>query len=405
MIGEDFVEGSQYELALDTSVPLNFTTVRFDSLRTSQEERLLVGGRSGTEFGDFTTLSYFMIDLVSNEVDDEIDLEGDLIYDSITLFVPFDGYSVYLEEEIRRSTLIVEQLKEELEYPEDDGALFNFSEVPGVTTSAGIKIGEQQFFIASDRLRDQEIRLSDGLGEDLFARLLDDDEIFNDLDDSGEYLQGFRIYLEDPDFLLGIEREGVRLRLHATDVSTSTRLNIQIDFEIGFTPHFVEYRNDNVPEILQVEDVEEEVASDDFDNTTLVMGGVGFAAKVELTETRQILLPGDEFILVNAELRIHWLEQGHETGNVQLIAQFIDEDFNDLSAQRFPLQREFDDEYGRDNFYVLNATEIVEFILRQPLGDRYYLLITSQDYNSTPTPVLLGDGSLESEMKIYTIKN
>ena len=53
----------------------------------------------------------------------------------------------------------------------------------------------------------------------------------------------------------------------------------------------------------------------------------------------------------------------------------------------------------------MDATNIVNFIIDEPFGGQYYLLLTLEDLATTPTPVYLGDQSLSSELNIYTIKN
>ena len=401
VVGEDFIEGTDYELALTNSTPLEFSTIRFDSLVTSESDRLLIGGQKDTEFGDFQMESYFQFDLLNPESRFREGLE----YDSVSMSISFDGYTLYLDERIVTETIVVERLINELTYLEDQSELYNYSSISGATDVPGVPLGEKEFFIATDRIRELEVRLDDEFGRDLFHRLENDDEVFSDDEEARQYLKGFRVYLKQPTFLIGITTEDVRLTIHTTDINSTSLSNVEISFSIGFTPYYTKYIHENIPEDLDVVDQEEKISSESMDNRSLIVGGLGYATQIEVTDVRNLLLDGDDFILVNAELRLAWLDQPHEDYSTGLRAQLIDEDFIDLTRQTFSFRTEIDDEYGRDNFYVLDATSIVDFIINEPIGAEYYLLITTENFTETPTSIVLGDGSLDSELNIYTIKN
>ena len=401
VVGEDFIESTNYELALNNSIPLEFSTIRYDSLVTSGLDRLVVGGQQGSGFGDFEVVSYFLVDLTGSE----FDFRDNLVYDSITLSVVFDEYTVYLDEEIVRETLVVEQLANELEYPEDQFDFYNYTTISGITDLPERRLGEKEFFIASDRIRDLEVRLDDALGQDLFERLEAEDEIFTDSEEAAEYIKGLRIFLKNPAFLLGVSKEDLQLTIHTTDLNATSLSNVEINFPISSSLCFSKYIHEDIPEVLDVEDQDEQVSSETLSNSTLIVGGLGYATMVGLNHVRDLLLEEDDFILVNAEMRLRWLEQDHEDRPTSLTAQLVNEEYEDLALRSFVFQAEIDDEYGRDNFYVLDATVIVDFILNQPIGEEYYLLIVTEDFPSTPTSVGLGDESLDSELNIYTIKN
>lgn len=400
VIGEDFVQSSDYSITLNSSIPISFSTIRFDSLITSESERLTIGGQNGTVVGDFHTEVYFLLDLRESFVSDN------LRYDSITLTLPMDGYTLYLDEKTIRATLVVERLPGELEYLEDQGALYNYSVVSGVTDQPGEILAEQQFLVAVDRIKDLQIRLPDDLGTDMFTKLKEGDESFKSTQEGYEYLRGFRIYLKDQSFVAGIQQDSMRMTIHTTDISRSSLSNTDFEFYIGFAPYYSKFFHKNVPNELKVQDLEEEVSSDVLEDRAFVNGGLGYATKIELTNTRDLLLDGEDFILANAEIRLRWYELDLITPPQELTAQLIDNDFAVLSGdQTFRFTKLFDDQYGRDNYYTLDATEILNFILDQTFGGEYFLLLTSENFDTSPTPIVLGDQSLGSKINVYIIKN
>lgn len=409
VIGDGFVEGAAYELALNNSVPLEFSTVRFDSLITSRSGRLLIGGQQGTDHGDVSAEAYFLFTLAESEADDYIeaeDFEQTLRYDSITLTIPMDGYTLYMGDVTTEETLVFEQLPFELEYPEEIEALYNYSDLNGKSEQEGTIMGEAAFFFATDRIRDLQMRVSDRLGAALFTRLQNGDDIFSDQELASEFLRGFRLSLSNNPFMFGINQDSLRFTIHTTDNTTTTSSNRDFNFFVESAPYFSKVGHENIPELLQVEELEDEVASNALEDRAFIIGGLGYAVKIDLTEVRNLLLDGEPFIVPEAELKVRWLEQTHETYPDFLVARLVDEDLIDLAnEQTFELTREEDDEYGRDNFYVLDATNIINFIIDEPFGGQYYLLLTLQDLATTPTPVYLGDQSFSSELNIYTIKN
>lgn len=409
VLGDDFVEGAAYELALNNTIDLDFTTVQFDSLITSRSGRLLVGGHTGAEHGDVSVESYFLFTLVDTDADEYIEaeeFERTLRYDSLTLTIPMDGYTLYMDEATTLETIVLEQLPFELELLEDEEALYNFSNPNTANVREGAIMGEASFFLATDRLRDLEIRVSDRLGAALFSLLESEDDIFSDQELANEYLKGFRLYLRDNPFIFGIAQDSLRLTIHTTDVSTTTSTNRDFNFFVSSAPYYSKVNHENIPDELVVEDLEDEIPSNVLEDRSMIIGGLGYATKIELTEVRNLLLDGEAFIVPEAELKVRWLEQSHETYPDFLLARLVDEDLVDLAdGQIFELVREEGDEYGRDNFYVLDATTIINAILDQPFGGQYYLLLTLQDLATTPTPVYLGDQSFSSELNIYTIKN
>lgn len=409
VIGDDFVEGAAYELALNNSIQLGFSTVRFDSLITSRSGRLLLGGQASTDHGDVSIEPYFLFTLADSEADEYIeaeDFERNLRYDSLTLTIPMDGYTLYMGDETVSETILFEQLPFELEYLEDEETLYNYSDLNGKTDLEGILLGEASFFMATDRIRDLQMRVSDRLGRALFAQMESEDDVFSDQDLADEFLKGFRLSLRNNPFIFGINKDSLRLTLHATDITTTTLSNQEFNFFVASAPYFSSVGHENIPELLQVEELDDEIPSNALEDRTMIIGGLGYATKIDLTEVRNLLLDGEDFIVPEAELKVRWLEQSHETYPDLLVARLVDEDLIDIAnGQTFQLVREEDEEYSRDNYYVMDATNIVNFIIDEPFGGQYYLLLTLEDLATTPTPVYLGDQSFSSELNIYTIKN
>jgi len=326
--GEDFIEREAFELSLDSSFPLELSTIRFDSLVTSASDRLLVGGAKDAPFGTTEIVSYFQVNLVGALPTFSLE---DYRYDSATLTVPMDGYSVYLTEETIPGTLILEQLQGELEYLEDESALYNYSEIPGATDLTGDLMSERSFFWSTDRIRELDLRLSDAWGSELFARMQAADDIFRDGTTASEYQRGFRLYLKDPSFAFGLTKDSLKVTLHLTDQGSSNREILEVDFHIDTRPYYSKVVHSEVPEGLAIENLQDELPSDRLGDLAYIVGGLGYAAKVDSSGVRDLLLDGKDFILVNAELQLRWLEHDSNIYPENLVGLFVDEDLVDIA--------------------------------------------------------------------------
>lgn len=402
VIGEDFIESNNFDYSIVDTVSLGFNTIKFDSIPTSQSSRFLVGNAVGTEIGDVTSEAFF---LLSYNYDNNPLVEDHYEYDSITLTLVMDDYTLYLDENGTYQTLKIEQLKGELKLA-DDGSLYNVSEIEGVTNVPGDTLGAQEFFLASDRIRRLEFRLTDSLGLDLFERLLATDEIFGDEEEMYEYLNGFKLSLDGSSTISFIP-DSTRITIYATDNSTSVPSELTYKLEFQRAPYYNRITHSNIPEGLDNVREDEEVSSNLLNDLAYIAGGVGYATLIDLTNVKNVLIPGDEFILAGAELNVRFLETSHEDYPQAIRAQLVNEDYIEVVvSDALYLNRTLDDEYGRDNYYRLNMTTVVDFLLERNNDNQpYYLLITIDEFDSSVTSVLLGDQSLDTELIINTITN
>lgn len=403
VIGEDLIQSSEFDVSLTDTVAVKLSTLQYDSIITSNTGRLLVGSQQGTELGDIASEVYFLLsyDLSNEEVDESI------TYDSLTLSLWMDGYTLYLQDdEVVRLNLNLDTLASELTFRDDD-ALYNFSELPGITDAPHEPIASLETFWDKNRIREVEMRLPDDMGEELFDKMVNDDEILSDADEMYEFLKGFKLYFEEENTpFVGFHTDSIKMTIHATDNSTSPVDHKEYNLSIGAAPHFSKIIHSEIPENLEIEEEDEEVSSVLTNNQSYISGGLGYAAMVDINNAKNLLLDGSDFILARAELSLHWTELEHEDYPSTLSAILINESYVNVAEETvFLLDRVYDEDYHRDNYYTMDVTSIVEFLLDQPSNEKYYILIATEEYNNSMTSVALGDGSLDSELKLYTISN
>lgn len=400
VLGEDFIDGQNFELTLVDSIQLEMTTVKFDSIVTSEGNRLIIGNHM-THLGRINSDAYF---LISNDPEGSGEVEDTYVYDSTTLTLTMDGYTSFLDDEGLRRTLVVERLSEELEYSEDF-SLYNVSEPlsdEGFTT----ELGRKEFFWASDRVREVEVPINQVFGFDLYQRLRDVDEIFTDQIEFSQYVKGFRVrFVEESTPYIGMRVDSTFLTIHATDNSTTPPTAVEYKLFAGSQPYFSKIEHtDELEPFEAIESIEDEVSSSETGNVGYINGGVGYAIKMSLGAVSNLLLSETDFILSGAELRLDWFETDHEVKPEQLEVRYVDEDYIDLTGEPAYFQL-VEDEFNRDNHYLLDLDLLNNDVLEQLLDEELYLLITTEDFLTSVHSVFLGDETFNSELRLYTISN
>ena len=401
LIGEDLVNTQNFELSVIDTVSLNLSTVQFDSLVTSTSERILIGTQSNSMVGDVSTEAYFLCyydPAFAYSVDESI------VFDSLVLSLPMDGYHRSLQEVGYSGTLVLERLDRELEW-EDDGYLYNFSTV--ATFGENSKLAEKTFFFDPERIRTLEMRLNDSFGLDLFEKLKEGDEIYSSTSEFYEYLKGFHLHFDNSDTpFIGFSSDSIRLTIHGTDYSVSPPDNYIYDFGVTGSPYFTKIEHTNIPEGLdQIETIEDEISSEDTDHMAFIHGGIGYAAKLDLKSIRNLLLDDDDFLIGGAELRFKWPSLDEDDLPSTLKADYVDEYFNNLADQSFYFTLNLDDEFGRDSYYSLDISPLINALLEPLTTNEYSLLITLDDFSTSATSVVLGDERFDSELILYTVNN
>lgn len=402
IIGEDFVDGENFNLFYIDSISVPIFTVKFDSLITSQSGRLLLGVKEGTEFGTISSEAYFLLsnDLESTQVKDEVR------FDSITIYLPMDGYSDYLDETIIYKTIALEQLQMQLELG-DDGVLYNTSGNDDFTKDVTV-LGKEEFLWTSDRIREIQLRLDDQWGQELFDLLKDGDEKIVFQDEFDQFLNGFRIRFDETDApFIGFKTDSIKLKIHTTDNSTSPPESYSYDFYIGLSPYYSKITQSSIPEnISKIQSLGDEVISDQTNNMSFIAGGLGYAVKIDINNLRDIIAASQEVLLGSVELRLEWLEldEGNSPPDT-LVAQYIDETYADLTGESFIFERSVVGEFGREEYYTLDITAIASDFLTRTNDHDYFLLITVLDFSSTITSVAIGNQLFNTQLSVYVISN
>lgn len=412
VIGEDLVESTDFSLNKIDTFKVSMNTIQYDSVVTSENTQLIIGNRQDTELGDFSAAAYFLLSYDGTVVDDAVGstttVDEDITYDSITLSLYPADYSLYLDEDGERISITLEQLPSLLN-PDGD-ALYNVYEQTGVTDQETLEVldaKENYFFDPAHPDPSIEFRLPDELGEALYDSLLEGAEIFSSATEMHEYLNGFRIRLTGENTpILSFAIDSINMQIHATDPRGAQVVNVTYEFGVNGASYFTKVDHTNIPEGLDIEDIEEEVGSNALDNKAYISGLLGYAVKINLNNLRNLLLDGSDFLFTAAELQVSFLDTEHDEFPSTLSGFLIDEDNNAVeSGLDLELNAVYDDEYNRDQYYTLDLTAVTSAVINSDKTTELFLMIRTQDFTSSLTSVVLGDQTYDTQIITYTISN
>lgn len=362
------------------------TTMRFDSINTSQSSRILLGKYVDPIFGKVECSSYFEV-LPSNY---SIDAESE--YDSIALYLKYDKY--YYNDTLQNNTVHIKQLKKELK-PYDGSAFYNNSSAEYFEDDIGT-LTYRPRPMKSDSL---EIILNDSIGKGLFDRL--QDKSISNSNEFKEYFKGIVLQPDEDDdgsvigFSLASGASFIRLYFGISE--ESERVQDYIDFNINSTSSPVPFFNRIITEepneyLRSLTDKEINLSSSDSENRSFIQSGIGIATRIQFPHIKSVYDINGRGTLLGAVLKI---KPAVGTYNEQLIlrdtlSMYIVDRNNNLTEQlltgggvsvRAILNR--DNQEFNDIYYEIPLSSYIEkLLLTDRITDEAIILLPN-NYNAT----------------------
>lgn len=406
LIGDDLLDTDSFDVSYIDSLTLNFYTSRLDSIYTSTNGRVLVGDYSDSLFGQVTSKGYFIVDPSETTMPDLS--EGDFRYDSATLILIYDGYSFYDSDQ--RVGIKVSQLVEDLEYG-DDGSLYNTT--TKYDDSDNLEIGSKTFKYDIEEGDQVEISLDDDLGFELFTDIQNEEEPSTTYIEFQQKYHGFQLSAtSDQSPFYGFYSDSIVLRVYYTDLNTVPVQQSYVNYTTGSSrPYFSQISNANAILNEELETLEDKVPSSDLNMASLVTGGTGYCTRLEIPHIRSILLEDEDYIISYADLQIKPAVSSIDYSNTPLpsilSASLVDNANNTLLETSFYFSLVEDQEFGRDSYYHMDASDLIDFLLIPYVNTSDYALLISvedSESGSSVSRVPLGDGNYGSKLILYTIK-
>ncbi len=307
-VGQEFVDSNVRLVKLDT-FDLKMSTFKFDSINTSDSDRLLFGRYADNYLGVIESRAFFeVIAPASESITGPYEISSDAQLDSVALILGYDQY--FYQDTTRLLEINVHRLLEEV-FPEDD-FFFNTSTLE----FDSVPIVSKQFRPEPFDEDSLHISLPFQFGTELFDKILDNE--INDNSDLINDLPGFALVPgeEDDASIIGFSRneEDTYLRFYYSVPDEFDDIEEQLDLVINpFTntpPAFHNVRSFPNGTNLDVLDNEEvELFSGETNELTYIQSATGFATKVNFPNIKSLFdIPGTGTIL-SAQLQIKPLRE------------------------------------------------------------------------------------------------
>ncbi|MUH35684.1 DUF4270 family protein [Zobellia amurskyensis] len=380
--GDTFTNSDIRVVQLDT-MTVDFSTMKFDSIDTSQSSRMLVGKYNDPVFGTIKTASF--LELIPSSYYIDTDAE----YDSITFLLRPDHY--YYNDTLQLNTIHIRQLNENLKPA--DGVNFYNTSIIGFNDEDLGNLTYAPRPLVTDSL---EIKLADTFGEALFDNL--QQKKITTYDEFKNYLYGLTVQPGDTDngSVIGFSLTS-NVRLYYSIAGENDHTQYSTDFTINATssplPFFNQISAEDPNEYLKtLTDQEVNLYSSQTENQSFIQSGIGIATRLEFPHIKSVFDIQGQGTLLDASLRIApTISSYNDLLTLRdTLSVFIVDQNNELTGQLYSTDgsaaqailnrnnQEFNDIY-----YELPLSGYLEGLLSVDQESSDALILLPSNYNST----------------------
>ncbi len=356
ILGENFIDNATQVVEVDT-FSLAMSTIIADSVQTSATGTILAGYYEDGDFGKLSAQGFFRVDL---PIVTDIEIEETDIYDSITLVLPYSGYTYGDTNQIQKIDIF--KLNEDL-VQNDISYYYNYSDLSFDNNS----IGSIEYLPRPYHDSIIEIRLDDAIGEDLFEKLKYEAEEVSSYDEFLDYLQGFTIKTDQSQSssIVGFKNYNVKLKIYTSRVQEEKE-EIVYEFPSSDQPyHFSRLLSDRSGTILQnLITQKDELSSNLVDDRSFIQGGTGVLTKITFPYLNSFHFNEDD-IITSVEIILRPDNESYKTDLPESLSIYETNKFNEfdiadensfISTSIFNL----DEQYHLETYYYFNITDFIQ---------------------------------------------
>ncbi len=397
-LGEEYVE-SQTDLNLIDTFSVSLSTVILDTVITSGTGRLLIGNYRDDIFGKVTSSSYFQIGMPDNA--DLID--NDDVYDSLRLVIRYNNY--FYGDTTKSQKILVHQLTENIKLDENDVITSNteFNYNPELVGS----------IIYSPRPNNSidtlTIKISDGIGLDLFTKLKDGSEILTDDESFINYFHGLVLKADDSyeGSIIGFSVDDAKLILYTSrNGGSDEELNYEFLLEDS-TRQFNNVKHDFTSTRLNsLTEQRSGISNTKTDGLSFLQGGIGLEIRVDFPSLQEILLR-DRGKIVKAQLSIAPSNGSYNVFDLPSDLVVYDTDKqNRITASQFSFASTLnvDKLYNEQTAYLFDITEYLSYELSDSYVDPekgFLILLQDSGLQETFERLIIDAKNRNTKLKIY----
>ena len=302
----EFVVGSDYlalnnKVVLIDTVTVDMSTINFDSLVTSSQNRILIGNYDDPIFGKVKSNSYFQLAAGSYTLNNGTsDTETtNYVFDSIAMILKYDNY--YYGDTTKVQTFDIHRLAQKVKPNIDDNNFYN---------NSALNYSEESIGTISYKPRPTErdsitIKMSDAFGSAIFQKIKKRE--ITDFDSFSEYLKGLVLVpaASNSSSVIGFHISTSKVRLYYSKYQADTEETPYIiDFTItDATKQFNSISLDKTGTLLQNLPLSDSKLSSSLMNKqSFIQSGTGVACRVDFPNIKELRYISEKGAIVDAQL-------------------------------------------------------------------------------------------------------
>jgi len=416
----EFVVGSDYlalnnKVVLIDTVTVEMSTINFDSLVTSSQNRILIGNYDDPIFGKVRSNSYFQLSAGSYSLNNGgSDTEStNYVFDSIAMILKYDNY--YYGDTTKVQTFDIHRLTQKVKPNTDDDSFYNNSVLSYSDESIG-SISYKPRPVEKDSIT---IKMTDAFGAAIFQKLKKRE--ITDFDSFSEYLKGLVLVssASNSSSVVGFNVGTSKIRLYYSKYQADTEdTSYIIDFTISSAiKQFNSISLDKTGTILQNLPISSSKLSSSLTNRQgFIQSGTGVACRIDFPNIKQLKYISDKGAIVNAELVLKpvnnsYSEQYPLADSLQV---YVADNLNRISgslqntagAYVYGVLNKKSDEFNENVGYVIPIGNFLQKEMWKQSDSRSSLILTLPGISKAVNRIVLGDQKHPDnkiQLKIYYI--
>lgn len=354
-IGADFFKAGALDIAYIDSATIKLSTVKFDSLITSDTEKIILGSYVDPKLGTITAASFLQPGVTQTVNLDDVNT----VLDYVAVVLKYNGYFYY--DTTTALTLNVHRVTQEIE-ANDDGYLYNTSHF----AYDAEPWGTVSFPPTPNRPDSIEIRLPASFAQELFSKAQEGHTDLQNNTNFLKYLRGIAI-IPDADVSTGLIGFSMpEMRMYYIDKSVVPSVQRYISFPVFNNSISNLYNSaitvDRPVAFEALSSAEDRLASAVTDDEAYLQAGAGLGLRVDMPYLRSLNL-NTNFFITQAILEIYPIRNSYNkfkplAGQLDVYVANRNNVLYDQPASTAILYA--DSDLNRDTRYSLDVTDFVK---------------------------------------------
>jgi hypothetical protein len=413
VVGSDYLSIGNKVILIDT-LTVDMSTINFDSLVTSNQNRILLGNYDDPIFGKVKSDSYFQIlasdyDLYKEDSDTNL---PNYVYDSIAMVLRYDNY--FFGDTTQIQSFDIHRLTQKVKPNKEDKNFYNNSTL----TYASERLGVISYKPRPTEKDSINIRMSDAFGSELFQKLKKR-EVVN-FDEFTEYLKGMVITSSgaSSSSVVGFNQTTSVMRLYYSRSPSESEKSLIKDFSIlDATKQFNAITLDKTGTLIQNLPISSsKLPSSQTENKGFIQSGTGIACRIDFPNIKKLKYIAEKGAIVDAVLIIKPVANSYSKiyPLADSLRVYVGDNLNRISGTlnnssgvaMYALLNKASDEFNENVGYKLSIGGFLQKEMLKQSDSKSSLILTLPNINKAVNRLVLANQKFPNnkmELKIYYI--